>query len=275
MSIPVEIQKAQSAHRWRLIEAWDIPVGARILEIGCGQGDMTAVLVEHVGPTGSVVAIDLAKPDYGAPETLAEATQKILDSEIGARVKFHFERDIRDGGFQHNEFDVAVMAHCSWYFENATTLSESFAAILPYASQLAFAEWDLQPKRLEQLGHYLAVQIQALVEASKLESEANIRTPLSRDQLLAILHQVGWKIETEHSVESPDLQDADWEIKHTLTTSRDEATHVEVAPKILSVIESQLGLLQSYAKPKGNRPLSVYALTALAQNEIALTFSNK
>lgn len=262
MSTPIEIQQIQTAHRWRLLEAWKIPVGARVLEVGCGQGDMTAVLAEHVGPTGSVVAIDLASPDYGAPETLAQATQKILDSEIGSRVEFHFQRDIRDGGFHPGEFDVAVMAHCSWYFDSSKTLRESLASIRSFASTLAFAEWDLQPHSFEQLGHYLAVQIQALVEASKVESEANIRTPLSRSQLLALVSDAGWNLTTESRVESPDLQDADWEIKHALRTSRNEATEVGVSPKIVSLIDSQLELLESIAKAKGNRPLTVYALTA-------------
>jgi len=35
------------------------------MEIGCGQGDCTAVLATVVGETGHVTALDPAPPDYG------------------------------------------------------------------------------------------------------------------------------------------------------------------------------------------------------------------
>lgn len=266
MSNLTEIQSIQTAHRWRLVEAWSIPVGSRILEIGCGQGDMTAVLAEHVGPNGSVVAIDLAKPDYGSPETLGQATQKILDSPVGNRVKFHFERDVRDGGFSPGEFDVVVMAHCSWYFDSTKDLLESLKAIQPLAPSLAFAEWYLVPYINGQLAHYLAVQIQALVQALKAKSKANIRTPLSLGQLYDLLSQSGWIVGVEKLVDSPDLQDADWEIYHVLQASKREADEMKVPAKVQSLIESQLEVLATIALPKENRPLSVYAVTATSRD---------
>jgi len=43
-----EVREFQARHRARLAESWDLEAGGRILEIGCGQGDMTSVLAEAV-----------------------------------------------------------------------------------------------------------------------------------------------------------------------------------------------------------------------------------
>lgn len=56
----------QAQHRIALAEFWDISPGESVLEIGCGQGDCTAVLATAVGESGHVTAIDPADLDYGA-----------------------------------------------------------------------------------------------------------------------------------------------------------------------------------------------------------------
>lgn len=60
-----ETVHSQAKQRIRLVKRWNIKPGERILEIGCGQGDCTAVLATAVGATGHVVAIDPGPPDYG------------------------------------------------------------------------------------------------------------------------------------------------------------------------------------------------------------------
>lgn len=65
-----DIQLSQTRHRAALVASWHITPGSTVLELGCGQGDMTAVLAEAVGPNGRVVAIDVADPSYGTPVTL-------------------------------------------------------------------------------------------------------------------------------------------------------------------------------------------------------------
>lgn len=60
------IQKAQTIHRLELLQHWNIYTGSKILELGCGQGDCTAVLASAVGEEGRVVAVDPADLDYGA-----------------------------------------------------------------------------------------------------------------------------------------------------------------------------------------------------------------
>jgi len=39
-----DIQRTQTDHRLKLVQFWGIKEGSRVLEIGCGQGDTTAIL---------------------------------------------------------------------------------------------------------------------------------------------------------------------------------------------------------------------------------------
>ena len=57
-----DVQLTQTRYRAALVTGLGIPAGASVLEVGCGQGDMTAVLAEAVGPEGRVVAVDIADP---------------------------------------------------------------------------------------------------------------------------------------------------------------------------------------------------------------------
>jgi predicted methyltransferase len=60
-----EIQLQSTQLRITFVEQWKIKPGSRVLEIGCGQGDCTAVLATAVGENGHVTALDPAPPDYG------------------------------------------------------------------------------------------------------------------------------------------------------------------------------------------------------------------
>ena len=56
----------QLAHRIHLVkDVFDIPLGAKVLEIGPGQGDCTVVLAAAVGDEGRVDAVDPGDLDYG------------------------------------------------------------------------------------------------------------------------------------------------------------------------------------------------------------------
>lgn len=61
-----KIQHSQTIHRIELLKHWPSIDGAKVLEIGCGQGDCTTVLASAAGQQGKVVAVDPASLDYGA-----------------------------------------------------------------------------------------------------------------------------------------------------------------------------------------------------------------
>lgn len=65
-----DTQIGQTLERIDLVSRWGIKEGDRVLEIGCGQGDMTAVLATAVGENGRVTALDPAPLDYGEYQAL-------------------------------------------------------------------------------------------------------------------------------------------------------------------------------------------------------------
>lgn len=53
--------------------------GAKVLELGCGQGDSTAVLAAIVGSAGHVTGVDPGSLDYGeVPLTFGLTINEIL-----------------------------------------------------------------------------------------------------------------------------------------------------------------------------------------------------
>lgn len=52
-------------HRIALVDSWNIMVGSRVLDIGCGQGECSLVLAAFSGHLGTVRGVDPAPLDYG------------------------------------------------------------------------------------------------------------------------------------------------------------------------------------------------------------------
>jgi SAM-dependent methyltransferase len=120
-------QLRQTRFRVALVGDWRIPEGSRVLEIGCGQGDTTAVLADAVGSHGRVIAVDLAEPGYGAPVTVGDSAQHLSSGPLGARIKFRYGFDVLDpeNAFPDDAFDAIVLAHCTWYFGSLDQLRET------------------------------------------------------------------------------------------------------------------------------------------------------
>ncbi|MEV7360177.1 class I SAM-dependent methyltransferase [Kitasatospora sp. NPDC091276] len=259
-----DIQLTQTRYRAALVSSWGIPAGASVLEVGCGQGDMTAVLAEAVGPQGRVVAVDIADPSYGAPVTLGQSAEHLKATPLGSRIDFRFGLDVLDEAvtFPDSGFDYAVLAHCSWYFASLDQLRETLARVRRWARNLCFAEWDLAPCSADQLPHLLAVLIQGQVMASGSRGEGNVRTPFSHASLLRVLAATGWDPVPGQSVDTTALQDGDWEVD-ACTALLDNVDRMAELPRtVLDLVLSQADVLRSLAKDHGNTPLPAYSLTA-------------
>lgn len=258
------VQVVQTQFRMQLVEGWGIPPGAHILEIGCGQGDMTAALASAAGPTGHVTAVDIASPDYGAPATLGQAAAHLKGTPLGERIDFHFEYNVLDAAkdFPSNHFDYLVLTHCSWYFEDLAQLGRALGRIRPWARRLCFSEWDLEPQSLDQVAHLLAVLIQGQVEAYKTGSSSNVRTPFSRTRFKQLLAETGWNVAAEASVDSTPLQDAGWEIDICLADALNDAKSLRLPAKHQELLASQVDTLRELAGRGRNRSLFSYSIVA-------------
>lgn len=260
-----DIQKVQTMHRLKLAEFWDIKVGDKVLEIGCGQGDTTAVLAFLVGEAGVVHGIDIASPDYGSPLTLGESIAYLKKSQIGNRIKINFDEDILSANieFPENHFDLIVLSHSSWYMKSSEELHDILKKLRKWGKKLCFAEWDTRIQSVEQYPHLLSVLIQAQYECFKTTSLSNVRTMFTPQDIKKITESTGWTIIAEKSINSPELQDGKWEIEQVLTNFHDELKTVDnMPPKMATLIKSQIYLLEAAINTKAIKPMSTYAFTA-------------
>ena len=203
------IQQIQLQHRLNLVKAFGIKKGMRVLEIGCGQGDTTVALADSVGEEGQVVAIDIASPEYGAPLTLGQATDRIKKSRLGDIISFQFEMDFTL--LQSEEpFDIAVLSHCSWYFKNPDDLLLYFKKLRTVAKRVCFAEWDLDFTSMKQRGHFCAACIIALY-SNYVNNTGNIQNLFHKTQIQQLLVESGFHITKVDTVDAWYLQDGQWE----------------------------------------------------------------
>ncbi|MEY9968479.1 SAM-dependent methyltransferase [Streptacidiphilus sp. MAP12-16] len=258
------VQRTQTRFRMDLVEGWGIPAGASVLEIGCGQGDMTAVLADAVGAGGQVVAVDIADPSYGAPVTLGESAAFLKASPLGSRMDIRFGVNVLDEAtqFPDDAFDYVVLSHCSWYFASLEQLRRTLDRARPWARRLCFSEWSLQPQCAAQLPHLLAVLIQGQVEAQGARGNGNVRTPFSYESLARSLDAAGWRPTARRDVDTLSMQDADWEVDACLRMI-DSSERLEELPRLArDFLASQADVLRAAANRHGNQPLPSYALLA-------------
>jgi SAM-dependent methyltransferase len=264
-ALGADAQIAQTRFRMALVDDWQIAPGARVLEIGCGQGDTTAVLAEAVGPDGHVLAVDLAEPSWGSPITLGDSAQALAEGPLGDRLEFRFGVDVLDdsNAFAADAFDVIVLAHCTWYFASLDVLRATLARVRAWAPRLCLSEWDLEPRSSDQLGHLLAVLIQGQIEAYRDESLANVRTPYAREALRSVLADTGFAVSSEALVDSSGLDDARWEIEICLLDALPAAPGLPLPPRLQTLVASQGEVLRRVSERRGSEPLPAYSIVAL------------
>lgn len=263
--------EARLLHRLNVSQAWSIPRGARLLDIGCGQGESTLVLATAVGPGGSVVGVDNAPADYGGPYTVGQAQQHILSSPLGPRVAFQRGDTSKwlAGNPSSAEFDGAVLCHSLWYFRSTTAVREMLeslaAADIP---RVYVAEWSGEAGSMAQVPHALAAQAQMKLYRMRPANhvprlhEQNVRGgALSHRELAALAQRLGWRVSRRGVIATPpSVKDGPLEARYLLgggfsrdveKTAQDEVARQELLDyqtKIAAVVkelESSGGSVQS------------------------------
>ncbi|CAD0098165.1 unnamed protein product [Aureobasidium mustum] len=269
------IQHAQTLHRLELLQHWNILPGARLLELGCGQGDCTTVLASAVGEQGHVVAVDPADLDYGAPYTLAQAQGLISQGLLGGRVTWVQESPLdylsslaSDSPPDSKAFDAAVLAHCLWYFPSPSLILDTLRALKQHSKRLLLAEWSLVATDPSAQPHVLAALAQAALECRKPTSTSNVRTVLSLKRLTELALAAGWQLETETRVQpTEDLLDGRWEVSACLSPSFEREVEEKVTEErergvvfaLRDACEASLGSVQGGLK--GVRAMDVWVAT--------------
>ena len=244
---PSRIAISQTQHRLNILQAWFGSLetartaleGKAVLEIGCGQGDMTVALAWAVGPAGKVHAIDPAPLDYGSPETLREAQHRISSSSpLGGRINW-IQSDPIEALKQDAELgaaDYVVLAHSLLYMKSAEYVGELFRAVRsdtePASRRLLVAEWGMRVSNESAKAHLYAVKAQA---ARPLES-GNVQLYLAPKVTRELAVSAGWKEEEKRWIESPEVDDGVWEVAAARSMSVAEVNG-DVAWRLLEDME--------------------------------------
>ena len=204
----------QTRHRINLVNEWQIEPGFRVLEIGCGQGECTAVLATAVGSKGCVDAVDPASLDYGAPVTLGQAQAHISKVDLGDRISWNqiSPLDFLASVDENSPYDVAVLAHSIWYFPSQDILIDILRALRGKAKRVCIAEYALSASTLATVPHVFAALTRAALEAYKSISDENIQTVLAPARITAIAEEMGWKLLHQAVLVSEYLLDGSWEV---------------------------------------------------------------
>jgi SAM-dependent methyltransferase len=245
-------QLDQLRHRAALIDVWrrggaSIEKAAKVLDVGCGQGDQTVALL-GVDESIEVVGVDPGPPEYGvfvsestspsltdnlfeptgSPFTLSQAQGKILSSQLfKGRIQFHQVDASRAVSlYPSRHFDTATFSHCLWYYPSRETVKSAFAALKEAGvKQLAIAEWSLQISRIEATSHLLAVLAQSLVTSEI----ANVRLVLSPRHIRELAVEAGWTLSHEQILPSPKIKDGIWEVQAAMALKQDDSNSSEDA----------------------------------------------
>jgi ubiquinone/menaquinone biosynthesis C-methylase UbiE len=116
----------------RMLQAAGVSAGMRVLDVGCGVGDVSFLVSEMVGPEGSVVGVDLDA------DALSVAEQRRASLRV-SNVAFH-QGDVR-AAESNRSFDAAVGRFVLMYLRDATSVSRQIAERVRPGGVVAFCEW--------------------------------------------------------------------------------------------------------------------------------------
>ena len=107
--------------------------GERIIDIGCGCGQTSLALAARVGPTGSVVGIDLSRP-------MLEVARRRPRSAANLRVDFR-QLDAQNGDISRGVFDAAFSRLGVMFFSDPAAAFAHIRASLKPGGRLVFVCW--------------------------------------------------------------------------------------------------------------------------------------
>lgn len=131
-----------------LMKAAEIPVDGRVLDVGCGNGEI-GLIAARTATEGKVLGIDISAP------MLAEARGRV-EQEGLANLRFK-RADAQTHSFEADGFDVAMSRFGVMFFDDPRTAFANIAGALRPGGHLAFLCWQ-EPMRNE----YLLIPMGAL-----------------------------------------------------------------------------------------------------------------
>src|SRR5215470_16323318 len=126
----------------RLIRESNIQPGMRVLDIGCGAGDVSMLLAEAVGPSGHVVAIDReARAVETARSRAAAAGHRNIEAVLATDDNIPIARP----------FDAALGRYVLIHHRDPVAMIRRAASAVRPGGVVAFHESGIHQKRLQAL----------------------------------------------------------------------------------------------------------------------------
>lgn len=117
----------------RVFTAAGIEAGMRVLDVGCGVGDVSALLAELVGPTGQVVGVDLD----------ADAVRVATERNAGLDHVAFVTGDARE--VNSEPFDAVAGRFVLMYTADPTDTLRSLRSLVCPGGIVVFHEWITRP----------------------------------------------------------------------------------------------------------------------------------
>ncbi|KAJ6602802.1 S-adenosyl-L-methionine-dependent methyltransferase [Mycena vulgaris] len=216
------VQLAATQHRIDMVERWGIHEGAQVLELGCGQGETTAVLAEAVGPTGHVTAVDPAPPTYGSPFTVTETRAFLSQGILGPQISWHTSDVAAYLANDTTQYDFAVFSHCLWYFRTFEDIKNIFGLLKARGVRhICIVEWSLTAPHIESQPHIFASLTMAALSICEEAPERNVRMMISPHEIKELAKEIGLVLEHETFVDTRGKGplDGTWEVNSVLRTN--------------------------------------------------------
>ncbi|PNS17345.1 hypothetical protein CAC42_7028 [Sphaceloma murrayae] len=267
---PSKIQISQLKHRLDILACWfgalesaqSALSGKIVVEIGCGQGDMTVALAHAVSScssdsqteavrVGRVVGLDPAPLTYGAPFTLGQAQSHIRASSLGRYVDWEQVDPLEYLSAivgSADEADYIVLAHSLFYLPSEAYLADLMRRFAVNASRkgakrtrLLVAEWGMKAVVPAQEAHVLAVKAQQLAPIE----DGNVRLVLDPKDVTALCYKAGWRVSKEQWIECPRLDDGLWEVDAAGTLKKEPGSNVARVIDRMEAARSRAGKVDS------------------------------
>ena len=261
-------------HRVALVDIWAPAPGDKVLEVGCGQGDTTVVLAAAVGKSGRVLAVDNAPPDDGSPVNYGDAQAFIMSSILGEQIQFFLSTNLLDPkmDFPDRAFELAVFSHSSWFISSPGELHRLFSRVRPWSRRLAYAEWDIRPRSLNQIPHMIAALSQLHIQAIwsqppwSWSPTGNIRSLILPAQARLLAQTAGWAITDEEVIDtSTQLPDGvSGEVNHALYMAQQliDSSDAALSEYVRDAVSSEVHLLKEISNQPQNMSLCSYSFIA-------------
>jgi len=163
------------------------------------------------------------------------------------------------------QYDIAVLVLCTWYFGSPAVLTETLSALANKAKRVLVAEWSLSDGKAPT--HVLAVLAQAALECRKPTSVSNVRTLFTASTIEAAAIAAGLKLENSSVMATaPNVLDGSWEVQEVMAEGFANDIEKYIGDEreksmVRSLREATLGSLESVGGTKKVKAMDVWCGT--------------